>query len=491
MKDNILFRTASELAGSIKSKEISATELLEAHLSQIATHNPKLNAIITLDEEVARQRAKAADEALAQGKVWGPLHGVPITIKDCYETSNLRTTCSFQPLENYIPDQDATVVCRLRQAGAIIMGKTHTPPLNQDFQTRSPMFGVTNNPWNLDYTPGGSSGGAAAALAAGLTALDIGCDDGGSIRIPASYCGVYGFKPTEHLVSGAGQISLAFPGKLRSFRNLISYGPLARSVEDLKLCLQIIAGADNRDFNVPKVTLKEAAERSLKELRIAWTDGFGNIPVAKEIQEAIQSFAHKLSQEGAHVEKLNPAKFDPEKCLENYGELFGNQTALQSSEEERKGIYESTKQLAQLLPYFRRRFLPRTLTSHMAALDERDQLIADFEDFMSGWDVWLCPVTSTPPFPHIAPIQYVGPNAFYAESISMDGSTIPYLLAMACYAMVFNGTGSPAVTIPIAKSKEGLPIGIQVVGRRWRDMELLDVAQQLSKVIGTVEYPIY
>jgi amidase len=189
------------LARAIRERTISAKEVLEADLAQIALHNPKLNAIVTLDEERARQRAKEADEAIARGENWGPLHGVPVTIKDFYATAGLRTTCSYKPLANYIPQQDATVVARLRSAGAIILGKTNLPMLGLGIQTDSPLFGRANNPWNLNYTPGGSTGGGAAAVVAGLSPLELGGDGGGSIRLPSHFCGVFGLKPTEHRVS--------------------------------------------------------------------------------------------------------------------------------------------------------------------------------------------------------------------------------------------------------------------------------------------------
>ena len=194
---NIVFTPAHQLAQMIRLGEISAVEVLEAYLEQIAKHNSRVKAIATLDEERARKRAIEADEALAKGENWGVLHGVPITVKDSLETARLLTTSSYPPLKNYIPQQDATTVARLRQAGAIIFAKTNLPPVAGDYQTNSPIFGRTNNPWNLNYTVGGSSGGSASAIAAGFSPLDIGSDIAGSIRQPAHFCGVFGFMPTE------------------------------------------------------------------------------------------------------------------------------------------------------------------------------------------------------------------------------------------------------------------------------------------------------
>jgi len=228
-----VFQTAAQLAGIIRSREASSAEVLEDHLRQIREHNPALNAVVTLDEERALERAREADAALAQGEIWGPLHGVPVTIKDTFETAGLRTTASFKPLADYRPQTDATVVARLRAAGAIILAKTNMPELALDIQSVSPIFGRANNPWDLGRTPGGSTGGGAAAVAAGLSPLEVGSDIGGSIRIPSHFCGLFGFKPTENRVPESGHIP-GLPGEPRTVRHMGVFGPLARSVEDLK-----------------------------------------------------------------------------------------------------------------------------------------------------------------------------------------------------------------------------------------------------------------
>lgn len=203
---NIVFATANQLAQMIREKEVSAVEVLEAYLKQIDKHNSKLNAIATLDAERAITRAKEADEALAKGENWGALHGVPITIKDTFETAGLRTTAGYKPLTNYLPHQDAIAVERLKAAGAVIMAKTNCPTLAADHQTNNLVFGRTNNPWNINYTPGGSTGGGAAAVAAGLSPLELGSDGGGSIRQPAHCCGIFGFKATDRLVPTLGHL---------------------------------------------------------------------------------------------------------------------------------------------------------------------------------------------------------------------------------------------------------------------------------------------
>ena len=319
--NELTFRTATELASLIREHHVSSQEILEAHLDQIATHNPSLNAIVTLDEEKACQRAKEADEALARGEIWGPLHGVPVTIKDVFETEGLRTTSGYKPLASYILKQDATVVRRLRQAGAIIIGKTNMPEMAGDEQTNNSLFGRTNNPWDLTRTPGGSSGGSAAAIASGMSPLDIGSDIGGSVRNPAHFCGIFSMKPSDYRVSLRGHIPPPPGSKGRGLlRYFLTPGPLARSVEDLRLALTIIAGPDEREWEVPPVPLEPAPHKELRELRIAWSDDFG-IPTSTEIRSALSNLAAELIKSGCHVERCDPPGFDYAQALQVYGIL--------------------------------------------------------------------------------------------------------------------------------------------------------------------------
>ena len=240
------------LASAIRAGEVSCREVVEALLDRIARYNPSLNAIVTLDEAGARARADLADVALARGEVWGPLHGVPVTFKDVFETAGMRTTSSHKALAGYVPEQDATVVARLRSAGAIVLGKTNMPELAGDSQSDSPVFGRANNPWDLGRTPGGSSGGEAAAVAAGLSVLGSGSDIGGSLRLPAHFCGVFALKPTDHRVSNAGHIP-PLPGSVNTVRSLAVNGPIARNPVDLGVWLALVAGPDGRDATVPPV----------------------------------------------------------------------------------------------------------------------------------------------------------------------------------------------------------------------------------------------
>ena len=329
---------------------VSATEVLKAHLAQIEAHNPALNSVVTLDVERAYERAQKADAALARGKVWGPLHGVPFTLKDAHATAGMRTTTGFPPLADYVPQEDSTVTARLKAAGGILMGKTNVPMMLADYQSANPIFGRTNNPWDVERMPGGSSGGAAAALASGMTPFEIGTDLSASIRIPAHFCGVFGLKPTEQRVPLTGMIP-GLPGP-RPVRIMSCIGPMARTVEDLALLYSIIAGPDGQDTEVAPVPVDEMPELVLKDLRVAFAPTFPGIPVATEMRAAVEELARQLTPICAAVEEVPLPQADFNQDLARAGEMIGMMTgAFQPEAQEH----------------------PTTLTQYLEALHNRDQ----------------------------------------------------------------------------------------------------------------------
>ncbi|MFQ4143809.1 amidase [Chlorogloeopsis sp. ULAP02] len=488
---DLVFTPAHQLAQMIRDRVVSAVEVLDAHLAQIAKNNSKLNAICTLDEERARQRAKQADQALARGENWGILHGVPITIKDIFETAGLCTTAGYIPLKDYVPQQDATVVSRLRAAGAVILGKTNMAELAGDFQSTNSLFPRVNNPWNLDYTAGGSSGGSAAAVAAGLSPLDIGNDIAGSIRQPAHFCGVYGLKPTDRRISTAGMIP-EVPGMPYCLRQMITVGCFARSLEDIRLCFSLIAGADLRRPDVPPISLDMPSGKSLRDLKIAWIDEWTEVPVASEIRDAMAAIAQKLSQAGTYIERWLPKDFDLSKTLNLYGRMAAYiniyaqpvnrynlrrawqqifRTATQGDKELRK-----LGDFSRLLP----ELLNPSLKGYFETLTERDRFIAQIDEALEPWDVWLTPVAATPAFTH-RPAW---------SAIDIAGKLYPHGVANGAYTMPFNLSSHPAVVIPIGQTQNSLPIGLQIVGKRWREMELLAIAQELNQAIGNFKHPL-
>ena len=469
---NYSVRTASQTADDIRSGKTTTVQVLEELIARIEKYNPGLNAIITLDIENTRSRAKEADEALNQGQTWGPLHSVPITIKDAFETAGMRTVSGYPPFANHIPHDDAPPVARLRQAGAIILGKTNLPTLASGIQSNNPVFGRTNNPWDRERTPGGSSGGAAAAISAGLSYLELGSDIGGSIRIPSHFCGVYGLKASGGRVTGKGHLAspkqLLLPPGWEPLLQLASIGPIARSIDDLRLSLSIIA-----EPTTPP--LEPAVKRSISDLHIAWTDDFGGVPLTEDSRNLMRDLAVKLEHAGCHVEKHDTANFDYQEAWNVSGVCLG---AINTQFQTR-----FTQWIRRLSGPFLSIGGPRDplrqgLYAGMSAntrrvretLKRREMLIEQLEGFLGTWDAWLCPVFPGPAFTHRAP------NA----PIEVDDQQMPQLSANLLHSIIFNLTGHPVVTVPIGQSSQGLPIGIQVVGRRWQEMALLNVAEQIA-----------
>ena len=474
------YTSAGEIAAAIRARRVSSTEVLEMYLERIARHNPALNAVCTLDEAGARARAREADSALRRGELWGPLHGVPMTIKDALETAGLRTTGGHPPLANYVPERDATAVARLRAAGAVLMGKTNVPPLSADYRADNPIFGRTNNPWDLARTPGGSTGGGAAAVAAGLSAFDVGSDLAGSVRTPAHYCGLFGLKTTERRVPNTGHIPEP-PGLPRAVRHMNVLGPVARSVEDLTLILRIISGPDEAEWDVPPVPFIEAPERPLASARFAWSTDFGGIPVTRDTRNAIASLAKELAGLGCRVEQRMPADFDVNLAWQTWGEIAIAERAATAPDRVEERVAALNATLGGDVPVGRgsAKGARATIGDYMASLTQRDHLITALERFFDDWDALLCPVTVSPAIPHVP----------FGTPIDVDDKKVPYFLAGTSYTCVFNVTGHPVVVLPIARSQDGLPIGVQLVGRRWSEPALLALARKLALVTGPFQPP--
>lgn len=484
----IVFLPASDLAVAIRSGTFSSYEVVSAHINHIHKYNPDLNAIVVLNEQAALERAREADVALSIGEYWGPLHGVPVSIKDHFAVKDTRITNAFTPLADQVTDYDATVVKRLKDAGAIILGITNMPVMAMDVQTDNPIYGRTNNPWDRTRTPGGSTGGGAAAVASGMSPLTIGSDLGGSIRIPSAFCGIYGIKPTENYVSAYGIFPGALDKKRRTVRAMASIGPLARSLKDLKLCLPIIAGPDGYDVMVPAVNMCPRPKPAYPELRIAWSDNFGNIPVSEDTRKVLEQVVAKLTDEGCIIKKIDPPQFDFEDAWETWGKMVDLQINVNLPSSVRffmytlGGIQRSKSPLLQIV-------YPATYDKFIKETSRRDILIARLEQFLMEWDVFICPVTPGPAYQHHEPDDVIFGYNIYDEPIPVDGQPLNYWMANAAYTTPFNATGHPAVTIPAGYSEDGLPIGVQIVGRRWHDMELLDIAEMIDAVAGAYREP--
>jgi amidase len=436
------------LARRLRRRQLSVGEALESHLERIETRNSAINAVVSLDPDQARASAKAADAALRRDEIWGPLHGVPMTLKDAHDVAGLRTTVGAEEFDR-MADEDGTVAARLRAAGAIIIGHTNVAAfLADDLQSENPVFGRTGNPWDPERTPGGSSGGAAAAVAAGMTPLEVGSDLAGSVRVPAHFCGVYGLKTTEHRVPLTGFFRQP-NGVPRSVRILSCLGPMARDLDDLQLALGIISGPDGFDGDVPPVPLGHRGHRRLRDLRLAVATTVPGASVARGIRQQVERVAAEASDAGARVTERLPTV-----DWEALYELFRDLTWVVT------GLFDPDADLPDE---------QRTLAWYLGALERRDGLIAAWEWYFEDLDALILPTAMTAAFTHRetgTPIDVDGERVGYRE----NGRLVVFC----------NLTGQPALVAPAGINDQGLPIGIQIVGPRWSETRLVEIARALE-----------
>jgi len=489
MKPSLNFLSASELAALLRVGEITSRQTVEAFFAQISKQNPNYNAIVTTNEAEALTQADQADQAMRDGKPCGPLHGVPITIKDTYRVKGSRTTAGYLPLKDHIPDTDAVAVKLLKEAGAIIIGRTNTPTLAMDMQTDNPIFGKTNNPWDVQRTPAGSSGGCATALAIGMTALSLGSDLAGSIRLPASFCGVYGLKPTHGVVSFEGHI-VPLPGQTNGYRTLAVAGPLARSMDDLALALDVLTQPTSHDRNVAPLLAELGENVDITKLKIAWTDSLGGVPVSKEIKDKLHAFVNKLAQAGATVHKIEPQGMDYNEIWETWGSFVGAQGNYDMSNLKRSIGHLFSKNTLKNIPMQRKIVGPTSVHKLMQAFELQSHYITKMDNFLSEYDVWLCPVSATTAFKHHAHSKLFGDYKIYNTPLQVDGADVHYYVATQSYTTIFSTTNTPVVSMPIGLGPSGLPVNIQVAGKRLSDRRLLKVAKVLDSYADKLRYPL-
>jgi amidase len=489
MTRSLNYLPASTLAEMIRAGEISSRQVVEACFAQIGKQNPTYNAIVTLHEAEALAQADQADQARRDGKPCGPLHGVPITVKDTYRVKGSRTTAGYLPLQNHIPDTDAVAVQLLKAAGAIILGRTNTPTLAMDMQTDNPIFGKANNPWDVTCTSAGSSGGCATALATGMTSLSLGSDLAGSIRLPASFCGVYGLKPTHGVVSFEGHI-VPLPGEINGYRTMAVAGPLARSIDDLTLALGVLTQPTSLDRNVAPLLADLGEDVDISKLKIAWTDSFGGVPVSKEITDKLHAFVNTLAKAGAAVHKIEPQGMDYNEIWETWGSFVGAQGNYDMSNFKRSIGHLFSKGALKNLPMQRKIVGPTSVKKLMQAFELQSRYITKMDNFLSDYDVWLCPVSATTAFKHHAHSKTLGDFKIYDTPLQVDGADIHYYVATQSYTTIFSTTNSPVVSMPIGLGQSGLPVNIQVAGKRYGDRRLLKVAKVLDSYSDKFQYPL-
>ncbi len=477
----IIALSATELARRIDTGEFSSVQVVQAFIGQIAKYNEKYNAIVLVDVEGSLRAAAAADAAHARGESWGPLHGVPITLKDTYATQGLRTTAGEPSLAEYVPSKDAVVVSLLRKAGAIILAKTNPARLAMDMQTVNPLFGTTKNPWNTLRTVGGSSGGCAAAVSTHMSPLSFGSDLAGSIRLPAAYTGIFGLRPTRGVVSFQGHIP-PLPGEIDGIRTMAVLGPLARTVADLQLALSVIAQPSKEDATPIPLRQRGKVPSSVAGLRIAYMEQLGGVPVSQDMSQGLKRLVGALRAAGARVERAEP-KLSYERTWETWGALVSMQGGYERSNFERSfGRLFAHGKVADI-PHQRRILDPISVERYMLALTEQAAQTNALERFLADYDAWLIPVASVAPFPHHSPSETFGIFNVYDEPLHADETPVPYYVATQAYTALLSVTEGPVISLPAGLSKEGLPVGVQLVGRRYEDWHLLEVARLIEPLL--------
>jgi amidase len=480
----IPFRSARQLAADIRKKKLGCLELLDLYLARVEKYDQALNAIVVRDIDRARRRAVDADRALAKGDVWGPLHGVPMTVKESYDVAGLPTTWGVPALRDNLATRNALVVDRLLAAGVVLFGKTNVPLYLADWQTFNAIHGTTNNPWDLSRAPGGSSGGSAAALAAGLTALEAGSDIGSSIRNPAHFCGVYGHKPTWGIVPRHGQ---ALPGQLAPV-DIDVVGPLARTAEDLRLALSIMAGPDPIDGAGWQLRLSTPPRKRLRDFRVALMLDAPGIAVDREVQDRLQALGDFLGRQRAAVDDHARPAIDAAEAFRVYVRLLRAATSARLTDTEFERNAALTRALLPDDDSYHARMLRASVLPHrdwLAANEARHRMRLAWAEFFTRYDVLLCPIAPVAAFPH----DQQGER--HERTIVVNGARVPVTdhLFWAGYSGV---AFLPSTVAPGGFTPAGLPVGVQIVGPQYGDLACLGFAALLEREFqGFVPPPGY
>jgi amidase len=479
----LAFLPAHRLAALVRQKKVGCLELLNLYLDRVEKYNAKLNAIVVLDAERARKRARAADRALAKGEVWGPLHGVPITIKESFDVEGLPTTWGRPELRDNIAPRNALAVERLLQAGAVLFGKSNVPRLLADWQTFNPIHGTTNNPWDVARVPGGSSGGAAAALAAGLTALETGSDIGASIRNPAHYCGVFGHKSTFGVCSSEGQ---TLPPYQRE-SDIAVIGPLARSARDLEIAFKAIAGPDAADATGWQLRLPRAPDKTWRQWKIGVLLDAPNAEVDSSVQERIQAVAEFLARRGAKVDDRARPDIDLAEAHRVFLQLLRAATTRALTDEMFARHQEAARRTRPDDDSYYAWMVKANTMHHRDWLylnEKRHRMRLKWGEFFREHDLLLCPPAATPAFVH----NQQGER--WERMVSVNGKPQPSTTQM--FWAGYSGMCYLPSTVAPAGFSAGLPVGVQIVGPQYGDLTCIAFAQLLERELqGFVAPPGY
>ncbi len=468
--NNYIFKSATELTSLIRNKEATSTAIVKAHLDHIKVHNPALAAIVFLFEEQALQEAAACDREADAGNFKGPLHGVPMTIKDQFWVKDIKSTLNSNRFKDWVAPEDALTVKRLRDAGAIIMGKTNVPKELLDYQVSGDIYPEGKSPYNQAYSPGGSSGGSSAALASGMVPIELGGDLGGSIRIPSNFCGLYGLKPTENTIPGHGLSPK--PANTRGYLfEMATPGPMARTPEDLELLWTILRGPDKSDRSIPRIDWSKPEKKTLRDYKVGWVDSWPNYETSQQTKDTIKDFVSLLDGKGIETRHAPPRNDLHQRTLDVFSRL-------------------SFQMILQDVPWFVRPLMMGSLkrgflkgmktdfwkfrdsfTDYSELKGRKAQIIEEWETHFDNFDFLVCPIGFGPAYKRCkigTPINY-------------DGKAVTYINYVWPFNACFNGSGHPAMNIPLGLGKEGLPVGIQLVGPYWSEPNMLHFAKLVSE----------
>lgn len=468
------FLPAVQQASSIRDGQETSEALTTAHVERIRYHNPTLNAIVQANEQDTLKEAQERDAELASNLEPGPLHGVPVTVKEAFDMEGFATTVNFPQLKDNVATSDSLVVRRLRAAGAVILGKTNVPTMLSDYQCFGPLYPTATNPYDAERTPGGSTGGGAAALAAGLTALEIGSDIGGSIRLPAHFCGLFGLKPTENsLVHGEGHVP-PVPGARGGYVSMASVGPLARTMADIDLAWSVI-GAPSWDY-LSHLPQKPAAEKKLNEYRIGWFSGPVGFGCGDETQAVLKAFLQRLEHAGVTCLEQPLDRDWWNEAYRIWGILFGS---ILSQDIPWIGRIITKRQFSRMgrgasIPVLRslKRGLDRDFTAFTRGLRRRTSLIQRFRQQFDDVDFLVSPVAAGPAFPH---------NHTHGP-IEFEGRKVAYMDYVAPFTVPYNACGNPVLVVPAGRTATGLPIGLQIAAPHYAELDLIRFGELVEEI---------
>ncbi len=474
---DVLYRSAFQLAAEIKAQTIKSRDLLEFYLDRVEKYNPALNSVVQLDLNRARKRADEADIAANKGEDWGPLHGLPLTIKDAYATEGIVSTNGIPDYKDFVPDFNADGVKRYVNAGAIVFGKTNVPYMSSDLQSYNDIYGTTNNPWDLSRTCGGSSGGAAASLAAGLTPLEFGSDIGGSIRTPANFNGVFGHKPTHGIVSQRGHLPMH---ESLAEGDLWVAGPLGTSATDVAQAFDLLLGPPSDRAVGWRVDLPAARTTDIRELRVATYFTDPNCEVDSEIQDILASSAKSLEAEGANISWDVKPEIDFAENHLIYMQLLNSFLSIGMPEEQKEQMHKAVSSVDAPDELVNSPFMSH---EQWTMLNERRlQLNSIWTDFFADYDVLLAPVTPVPAFEHDHS------DDMGQRVLTFNGQSRPYL-DLLFWSGFSLSTFLPASVAPAGRTKGNLPVGVQIVGPYLEDRTPLAVAAMLERCHQSFEPP--